>query len=307
MKDKETAVVSEPLSVPQAADTRMEPPSRPNLLAAVGSHRPARIGGIGLAVIVLLSLVGPLLWGEEPGTTRLDRVYASPSFTHPFGTDQLGRDLFVRVLHGGRISLLTGLTATLMATIVGVLYGLLSGMARRWADLLMMQLLDALLSIPVLLLVIVSQAFGRPSFWRVIVVIGLAGWMGTARVVRTECRRWMQADFIKAAIASGTTPIGLVTRHLLPNILAPLIVVMTVGVGQAILLESTLSFLNLGVPMTLPSWGNLLGNGMSNALTGAWWTVLFPGVMIVLTVLAINLVGDGLRDAVDPKTRGILQ
>jgi peptide/nickel transport system permease protein len=169
----------------------------------------------------------------------------------------------------------------------------------------MMQLLDALLSIPVLLLVIVSQAFGRPSFWRVILVIGLAGWMGIARLVRTECRRLMQTDFIKAAIASGTPSIGLVTRHLLPNLVAPLIVIVTVGVGQAILLESTLSFLNLGVPATMPSWGNLLGNGMSSALTGAWWTIFFPGMMIVGTVLAINLVGDGLRDAVDPKNRGI--
>lgn len=308
MKNKETLSPSGVLSVTEAPfDTKIELSKQPALVSTLFVHRLARLGAAGLVLIVIISLLIPVLWNKAPSTTQLDQVYAAPSFSHPFGTDQLGRDLFVRVLHGGRVSLLTGLTATLMATIVGVLYGLISGMARRWLDLLMMQLLDALLSIPVLLLVIVSQAFGRPSFWRVILVIGLAGWMGTARIVRTECRRLMQTDFIKAAIASGTNNLGLVTRHLLPNMMAPLIVVMTMGVGQAILLESTLSFLNLGVPVTMPSWGNLLGNGMSNALTGAWWTVLFPGVMIVFTVLAINLVGDGLRDAVDPKTRGILR
>lgn len=307
MKNNSALVPAPPAVREKLLDTELGPSLFSTLLSSLAAHRLARWGAFGLVLIVALSLVGPLLWPETPGATRLDQVYSSPSSSHPFGTDHLGRDLLSRVFQGGRVSLLTGLTATLMATVVGVFYGLLSGMAGRWIDLLMMQLLDALLSIPVLLLVIVSQAFGRPSFWRVILVIGLAGWMGTARVVRTECRRLMQTDFIRAAIASGTTSIGLVMRHLLPNILAPLIVVMTVGVGQAILLESTLSFLNLGVPATLPSWGNLLGNGMSSALTGAWWTILFPGAMIVGTVLAINLIGDGLRDAVDPKNRGILR
>lgn len=266
-------------------------------------HRLAQAGFWVLAVIAMLSLFGPLLFGNDALAPDASRMYSPPSAEHLLGTDQLGRDLFLRVLEGGRVSLLTGLAATLLATLLGCLYGIVSGMASVWLDRILMGLLDALIAIPVILLVIVSQAFGESSLLKVALVIALASWMGTARMMRTECRTLMEADFIKAAIAGGASSIRLVFRHLLPNTLAPLVVVVTVGVGQAILLESTLSFLNLGVPATVPSWGNLLGNGMSSVLSGAWWVVLLPGLSIVLTVLAINLIGDGLRDTIDPKHR----
>lgn len=266
-------------------------------------HQLAQAGFWVLAVIAVLSLFGPLWFENDALTPDASRIYSPPSAGHLLGTDQLGRDLFLRVLEGGRVSLLTGLAATLLATFLGCLYGIVSGMARGWLDRILMGFLDALISIPVILLVIVSQAFGESSLLKVTLVIALASWMGTARMMRTECRTLMEADFIKAAIAGGASSTRLVFRHLLPNTLAPLVVVVTVGVGQAILLESTLSFLNLGVPATVPSWGNLLGNGMSSVLSGAWWVVLFPGLSIVLTVLAINLIGDGLRDTIDPKHR----
>jgi peptide/nickel transport system permease protein len=275
------------------------------IVTAFFRHRLARAGLFGLIVLIILSTLGPSVVGHDPAATDIRAIYASPSSSHLLGTDQLGRDLLTRLLYGGRVSLLVGLMATLMATVIGCAYGILSGMAPKWLEYPMMQLLDALHAIPVILLVIVSDAFGESSLMKMVLVIGLASWMGIARMARTECRRLMEADFVKGAIVAGASSARLVFRHVLPNMFAPLIVVVTVGVGQAILLESTLSFLNLGVPATVPSWGNLLGNGMSNVLSGAWWTVLFPGIMIVLTVLSMNLAGDGLRDLIDPKNRSI--
>ena len=265
-------------------------------------HRLAMIGLVTMLCIVLVTLIGPL-FSHDPYQANVGGIYAAPSMTHPFGTDHLGRDLLARVLAGGQLSLLVGLLATLMAGSLGIVYGLVSGMGPRWLDHGMMQVLDTLLSIPVILIVILIQATGELSLLKITVAIALVSWMGTARIVRSECQRLMGSDFVRAAVTAGSSRVRLVLRHLLPNIAAPLLVVLTVSVGQAIVLESTLSFLSLGVPATVPSWGNLLGNGLSAALNGAWWNVLFPGLMIVLTVLSINLLGDGLRDAVDPRNR----
>ncbi|MEO5955763.1 MAG: ABC transporter permease [Nitrospiraceae bacterium] len=274
-------------------------------LMAFCRHRLAMAGLFGLVALTVLSMLGPSVVGHDPAATDIQAIYAAPSSSHLLGTDQLGRDLLARLLYGGRVSLLVGLMATLLATMIGCTYGILSGMLPKWFEYPMMQLLDALHAIPVILLVIVSDVFGESSLMKMVLVIGLASWMGIARMARTECRRLMEIDFVKGAIMAGASPLRLVFRHLLPNMFAPLIVVITVGVGQAILLESTLSFLNMGVPATVPSWGNLLGNGMSSVLGGAWWIVVFPGLMIVLTVLSMNLVGDGLRDLIDPKNRRI--
>jgi peptide/nickel transport system permease protein len=273
------------------------------LLRAFMCHRMAKMGLLGLSLIVLAALLGPLVVTYDVDAPDLSAIYAAPSISHLVGTDQLGRDLLARLLEGAQISLSVALTATLIATLLGCFYGLLAGMGPLWLDRIMMQVLDAILAIPVLLLVIVSQAFGESSMLKVIAVIGLASWMGTARLMRTECRRLMETEFVSAAIVGGASYFRLALVHVVPNVTAPLLVVVTVGVGQAVLIESTLSFINLGVPSTLPSWGNLLGNGMSSMLSGAWWVVVFPGLMIMLTVLSINLVGDGLRDIVDPKRR----
>lgn len=266
-------------------------------------HRLGRTGAAGLGLIMVASLAGPMLLDSSMQQVDIARMYEAPSLTHFLGTDQLGRDLLWRILEGGRTSLWVGFAATLLATILGCGYGLVSAMSRDWVDRLLMRLLDAALAIPVLLLVIVFQAFGDSSLLKIVLVIGLASWMGTARMMRTECRRLLQSTFIQAAITAGASPARIAFGHLLPNACGPLVIVVTVGVGQAILLETTLSFLNLGVPATHPSWGNLMGNGMSAVLGGAWWTVVFPGLMIVATVLCINLIGDGLRDIVNPRHR----
>lgn len=273
-----------------------------SLFGSFRQHRLAVIGLAMLAALIALSLFGPL-FAPDPHQANIGSIYERPSSAHLFGTDHLGRDLFARVLAGGQLSLLVALLATLMAGVLGVFYGLVSGMGPRWLDHGMMQLLDTLLSIPVILIVILIQATGELSLLKITIAIALVSWMGTARIVRAECLRLMNSDFIRAALAAGAGRLWLVSRHLLPNIAAPLLVVLTVSVGQAIILEATLSFLNLGVPATVPSWGNLLGNGLSAALNGAWWSVLFPGLMIVVAVLSVNLIGDGLSDIADPRNR----
>lgn len=292
------------MSVEQSlASASPAPVGRPwRLFSVMRYHRLAMLGLILLALVIAFSVFYPILAGGDMSTDT-SRMYQPPSADHWFGTDQLGRDLFERIMQGGRLSLLVGLLATVLAGIIGVGYGLLSGLGSRWMDQVLMQLLDTLLSIPVILYVILIQASGELSLAKITVSIALVSWMGAARVVRTESRRLMQSDFIRASITAGCSTLMLVLRHVLPNLTAPLLVVLTVSVGQAIILESTLSFLNLGVPTTVPSWGNILSNGMSAAMSGAWWTILFPGMMIIITVLSVNLIGDGVRDVIDPRNR----
>ena len=280
----------------------MSPPHGGAVLTTFSRHRPALCGALLLAVVAMAVFVGPL-FGQNPESIDTASIYMAPSAAHLLGTDQLGRDLLARTIAGGRLSLSIGLLATLLTAVVGTLYGLLSALGPRWLDHLLMQLLDTFLAIPLILLAILIQATGELSLVRLAVAIALVSWLGVARIVRTECQRILGSDFIKAAVATGSGVFRLTWRHLLPNIGAPLLVVLTASVGQALILEATLSFLNLGVPSTVPSWGNLLGNGMSAALNGAWWCVVFPGLLISLTVLSINLVGDGLRDVIDPRSR----
>lgn len=274
-----------------------------NPLLALRYHRLGMMGFAFLVLISAFSLLYPLVDAGGGVMTDTARMYSAPSGEHWFGTDHLGRDLFDRVMAGGRLSLLVGLLAVVMAGFIGLFYGLLSGLGPRWLDQILMQILDTILSIPVILYVILIQAAGELSLLKITVSIALVSWMGVARIVRTESRRLMESDFIRASITSGCRTFAMVARHILPNLMGPLLVILTVSIGQAIILEATLSFINLGVPTTVPSWGNLLGNGLSAAMSGAWWTVFFPGMMIILTVLSINLVGDGLRDGIDPRNR----
>lgn len=272
------------------------------LCLAFARHRPALVGAVLLFVIFAFATLAPWL-APDPGLISTTAIYQGPSASHWFGTDQLGRDLLARLAAGGRLSLLMGVLATVLTALLGVAYGLVSALGPRWLDHLLMQLLDTLLAIPLILIAILIQATGELSLVRLAIAIGLVSWLGVARIVRTECQRVLHSDYVKAAIASGSSVIRLIWRHLLPNIGAPLLVVLTASIGQALILEATLSFLNLGVPASTPSWGNLLGSGLSAALNGAWWCVAIPGLVIVLSVLSINLVGDGLRDLLDPRSR----
>ena len=223
-----------------------------------------------------------------------------PSFKHPMGTDQLGRDNATRVLYGARISLWVGLLSALIATFLGTLIGALAGFYGGTVDTVLMRTTDVFLSIPILPLVIVLAGFLRPDLYLLVIIIGTLGWMGTARLVRSQFLTLRHRDFVEASRALGGSSGRIMVRHILPNALGPILVSTTLAVGGAILLESALSFFGFGVQPPTPTWGNLL-NGSSDWLDTAPWLAAFPGLFILVTVLAVNFLGDGLRDALDPR------
>jgi peptide/nickel transport system permease protein len=262
-----------------------------------------RIGGVGCAVlfILLLAALGaPYVTDYSPVDVNLAAIRQPPSGSHWLGTDEMGRDVGTRLLYGSRVSMLVGMMSVLLSTTLGLCYGLFSGYAGGMADNILMRVVDGLLSLPTLLLVIAFQALGKQSLWSVVLVIACTNWMQTARLVRTEFLSIKQRPFVKAAVAVGTSDWNLVFRHILPGCLASVIVLATINIGHAIVTEAALSFLGLGIPPHQPSWGNMLMGGQRSILVGAWWITFFPGMMIVTTVLAINFIGDAIRDALDP-------
>ena len=274
-------------------------------------HRLAVVSGVLLAIMILGVLLGPWLWrvpiDEIDFTARLQ----GPSWAHPFGTDDLGQDLLARVLYGGRISLAVGFAAMGVAVTLGVLVGATAGMSRGPVDAALMWLTDLFLSLPqlpLLLLIIylfrdglakvVGQELG--VFLMIVVVIGLFNWMQVARLVRAQFFSLREKEFVEAARALGASRPRIVIQHILPNALGPVIVAASIDVAAAILAESTLSFLGLGFPPDTPTWGRLLFDAKDNLDFAPHWAI-FPGLAIFLTVLTINFVGDGLRDALDPR------
>lgn len=264
------------------------------------------LGGLVLAV-----LFGPLFYKVGINDIDFQARLAGPSLAHPLGTDDLGRDLLARVLYGGRISLAVGLAAMLMAITVGVVIGALAGISRGWVDAALMWLTDLFLSLPqlpLLLLLIflfrepLKQMFGLEVgiFILIVVVIGGFRWMPVARLVRAQFFSLREKEFVEAARALGATTPRVVIRHILPNSLGPVIVAATIDVAAAIIAESTLSFLGLGFPPDIPTWGRILYDGRDYMDIAMHWA-LFPGIAIFITVLTINFIGDGLRDALDPR------
>ena len=264
-----------------------------------------------LGLMVLAVLIGPLFYKVGINDVDFKARLADPSMTHLFGTDDLGRDLLARMLYGGRISLAVGLAAMLMAITVGVIIGALAGMARGWVDVVLMWVTDLFLSLPqlpLLLLLIflfrepLKQMFGLEVgiFILIVVVIGGFRWMPVARLVRAQFFSLREKEFVEAARALGASTQRQVVRHILPNSLGPVIVAGTIDVAAAIIAESTLSFLGLGFPPDIPTWGRILYDGRDYMDLAVHWA-LFPGIAIFLTVLTINFVGDGLRDALDPR------
>ncbi len=264
-----------------------------------------------LTLLVLAVLLGPLFYKVGINDVDFAARLAPPSLKHPMGTDDLGRDILARVLYGGRISLAVGLAAMLMAITVGVLIGALAGMARGWVDTALMWLTDLFLSLPqlpLLLLLIflfrdpLKAAFGLEAgiFILIVLVIGGFRWMPVARLVRAQFFSLREKEFVEAARALGASTPRQVTRHILPNSLGPVIVAGTIDIAAAIIAESTLSFLGLGFPPDVPTWGRILYDGRDYMDLAVHWA-LFPGIMIFLTVLTINFIGDGLRDALDPR------
>jgi len=260
-------------------------------------------GFVIIASVLAFALLAPLLSPYDPDAIDVKSILLPPSAAHLMGTDSLGRDVFSRMLFGARISLLVGFVAVGIATLIGVILGAISGYYRGWVDVLIMRLVDVMLSIPTFFLILAVIAFLTPSIWNIMIVIGLTSWMGVTRLVRAEFLSLREREFVLASATLGARDHRLIFRHLLPNSLTPVIVSFVLGVASAVLVESGLSFLGLGVQPPQASWGNILTEG-KEYIQFAWWLSFFPGMAILLTVLGYNLLGEGLRDALDPRNNG---
>jgi len=257
-------------------------------------------GAVIVATLFIISFLAPFISPYAPDELDAYHVLLSPSPGHWLGTDELGRDVLTRIIYGSRISLKVGFVAVGIATIIGTIAGLIAGYFGNWIDQLLMRLVDIMLCFPTFFLILAVIAMLEPSIWYIMIVIGLTGWMGVARLVRAEVLSLRERDFVLAARGLGASDLRIIFRHILPNALSPVLVAATLGVAGAILTESALSFLGIGVQPPVPSWGNMLTAG-KDYLEFAWWLSLFPGLAILITVVAYNLVGEGLRDALDPK------
>ncbi|MGA7827729.1 MAG: oligopeptide ABC transporter permease [Geobacteraceae bacterium] len=263
-------------------------------------NRFAMAGAFVVVGLFLLSFLAPLITPFDPSTIDAYHVLRPPSSTHWMGTDELGRDVFTRVVYGARISLKVGFVAVGIAISIGTLVGLLAGYYGGWVDSVLMRFVDIMLCFPAFFLILAVIALLEPSIWYIMLIIGITGWMGVARLVRAEVLSVKERDFITAARSIGASNFRIIFRHILPNAAAPVLVAATLGVAGAILTESALSFLGIGVQPPTPSWGNILTSG-KDYLEFAWWLSLFPGLAILVTVLAYNLLGEGIRDALDPR------
>jgi peptide/nickel transport system permease protein len=271
---------------------------------AFSRNRTAVAGLIVILALYVIALVTPLVAPYDPsfqGDLLAERLVGG-SGTHPLGTDQFARDVLSRLLYGARISLLIGFVAVGISVTIGTLLGAVAGFMGGVVDGVIMRFVDMVISFPRLILLITIIALFEPSIFLITAVLGLTLWPGTARIVRGEVLSLREREFVQAATALGFSKRRIILRHLIPNALGPVIVAATLGIGNTIVLEAGLSFLGLGVQPPTPSWGTMVSDGRGVLLT-AWWLSTFPGLAIVFTVLSFNLVGDGLRDALDPRLR----
>lgn len=261
----------------------------------------ALAGFIIILSVLMLALLAPIIAPYDPNAINVKAILLGPSSSHWMGTDGLGRDVLSRMLYGGRVSLLVGLVAVGISTVIGIFLGAIAGYYRGWVDTLIMRLVDVMLSIPSFFLILAVIAFLTPSIINIMIVIGLTSWMGVTRLVRAEFLSLREREFVLASRTLAAKDGRLIFIHLLPNSLTPIIVSSVLGVASAVLLESGLSFLGLGVQAPQASWGNILSDGREY-IQFAWWLSLFPGMSILMTVLGYNLLGEGLRDALDPRS-----
>ena len=311
----ETAIESPIAGVPEELEA---PPLTPRELVwrRFRRHKMAVAGVVMLVLLLLYSILGAFVFPESyANLTETGARLQAPSAAHPFGTDTVGRDILARTVYGGQISLLIGLFAVVVEVIVGVLIGAIAGYYGGWIDSVLMRFTEAMFNVPQIFLLLVMARFfagkiptvqflGRTFSGSVIVIIliiGMTSWMYLARIVRANFLSLKEREFVLAAHTTGTTNLAIIFQHILPNSMAPIIVAATLGVASAILSEAYISFLGLGVQPPTATWGNML-DGAYNYIESAPWLWAFPGMLIVLTVLSINFVGDGLRDALDPRT-----
>jgi peptide/nickel transport system permease protein len=279
-------------------------------------------GGIIVLILFLIAVFAPFISPYDPYEIDRTQILEPPSSTHPFGTDDLGRDVMSRMVYGSKISLAVGFVAIGIATLIGMILGALSGYYGGWIDRVIMRFIDIMLSIPTFFLILAVIAFIDPNLWYVIlprlisktlesvimdpnilnimIVIGFTSWMSVARLVRAEFLSLKEREYVLAARALGAKNMRIIFKHIMVNSMAPVLVSAVLGIAAAILVESALSFLGLGVQPPTPSWGNILALGKDN-IEIAWWLSVFPGLAILITVLGYNLLGEGIRDSVDPR------
>ncbi len=286
-------------------------------------NRLAAVGGVIVVLMFFVAVFAPFISPYNPDDIDRRHILESPSLKHPLGTDDLGRDVLSRMILGSRISLSVGFVAVGIATLIGIFLGAISGYYGGWVDRIIMRFIDIMLTIPTFFLILAVIAFIDPNIWsssaipgwirnslrvilidpnimNIMVVIGLTSWMGVARLVRAEVLSLKEREFVLAARALGTGDMNIIFRHIMINSMTPVFVSAVLGIAGAVLVESALSFLGIGVQPPAPSWGNILTLGKDN-IEIAWWLSVFPGLAILITVLSYNLVGEGLRDALDPR------
>jgi peptide/nickel transport system permease protein len=270
--------------------------------AALSRNRLALAGGVVVIFLAALAILAPALSPWDPNRPDIKKILDAPSRAHVLGTDQLGRDVLSRMLYGSRVSLAVGFVAVGIAATIGIVLGSLAGYNGGLVDAFVMRLVDLMLVFPRFFLLLAVLAFLTPSIWTIMSVIGLTGWMGVTRLVRAEFLSLKEREFVVWSQNVGATGFRIIWRHILPNALAPVLVAMTLGIPAAILTESGLSFLGIGVPPPHATWGNILNEGKETIEIG-WWLSVYPGLAILITVLSYNLLGEGIRDALDPRLR----
>jgi len=262
----------------------------------------AIFGGLIVLILVLVAIFAPYVATGDPTAIDIKDALSGPSPRHILGTDQLGRDIFSRIIYGSRVSLSIGLVAVGLAAVIGVILGSLAGYFGGRMDSVIMRFVDIMLCFPSFFLILSVIAVIGPSIYNIMIIIGLTSWMGMARLIRAEILSLKEREFVLAAKVLGVGHWKIIIRHLIPNGIGPVLVSFVLGVAGAVLVEAGLSFLGLGVQPPMPSWGNILMEGKA-ALGVAWWLILFPGLAILVTVLGFNLLGEGLRDMLNPRLR----
>ncbi len=274
----------------------------PDMWQAIKTQPLMFVGAAIVCVVAILAVLAPWIAPYDPTEINVKDILMPPSWQHWCGTDTLGRDVFSRMLYGAQISLSVGFVAVGLSMAIGVALGAWAGYASGRADMLIMRSTDMVLCFPTFFLILAVIAFLEPSIWNIMIVIGLTSWMGVTRLVRAEFLSLREREFILAAKSLGASPLRMIWKYLLPNAMGPIMVSAVLGVAGAVLVESGLSFLGLGVQPPNPSWGNILTEGKDN-IQLAWWLSLYPGLAILITVLGYNLLGEGLRDVFDPKMK----
>ncbi|MCC6935275.1 MAG: ABC transporter permease [Thermomicrobiales bacterium] len=273
---------------------------RPNLFARLRRSKVAVAGFIALLILVIMAVAAPIISPYEPNAVAPKDALQAPSGSHLFGTDQYGRDVFSRVVYGTRLSLMVGFISVTIAVVIGTLMGLIAGYYGRWTDTIIMRFVDIMLAFPGILLALALVSILGPSLPNLMIAVGISSVPAYARIVRSSVLSARENVYVDAARVVGATDGVIMRRHVLPNVVAPVIVLATLGTASAILWAASLSFLGLGSQPPTPEWGRMLSEGR-NFLRVQWWIATFPGVAIMVTVLAMNLLGDGLRDTLDPR------